>query len=73
MNKDQADMLNTLQEVFRGVVMAAGALAPERIGEMSSMLQAFAERPGADPMAARMLQDLAEGPGMLAAQQSPKQ
>ena len=73
MTKQRAELLNTLQEVLRGVVMAAGALAPERTAEMSAILQAFADRPGADPTAARMLRDLAEGPGMVAAHRSPKQ
>lgn len=73
MTKEQAEMLNTLQEVLRGVVMAAGALAPDRTAEMSAMLAAFADRPGADPTAARMLRDLAQGPGMVAAHRSPKQ
>jgi hypothetical protein len=72
MNKQQAELLNTLQEVLRGVVMAAGALAPDRTAEMSAMLAAFADRPGADPTAARMLRDLAEGPGMVAAHRNPK-
>lgn len=73
MTKEQAEMLNTLQEVLRGVVMAAGALAPDRTAEMSAMLAAFADRPGADPTAARMLRDLAQGPGMVAAHRSPRQ
>lgn len=38
MTKQQAELLNTLQEVLRGVVMAAGALAPERTAEMLSLI-----------------------------------
>lgn len=73
MNRQQAELLNTLQEVLRGVVMAAGALAPDRTAEMSAILQAFADRPGADPTAARMLRDLSEGPGLVAAHRNPRQ
>ena len=65
MDKSQAHTLNIVQEVLRGVVIAAGALAPERTAEMTSTLAAFANRPGADPVARTMLLDLAEGLGML--------
>lgn len=67
MNKEQAEVLNTVQQVLRAVVMAAGALAPQRIGEMSAMLAAHAQHPGLDPVAQQMLIDLAQGPGMMAA------
>ena len=65
MDKSQAHTLNIVQEVLRGVVIAAGALAPERTAEMTSTLAAFANRPDADPVASQMLLDLAEGLGML--------
>ena len=35
MTKDQAEVLNIVQEVLRGVVIATGALNPDRIAEMS--------------------------------------
>lgn len=72
MNKDQAELLNIIQQVLRGVVTAAGALHPDQIGQMSSTLAAFASHPDIDPKARAMLQDLAQGPGMIAAAQSPR-
>ena len=72
MNKDQAELLNIIQQVLRGVVTAAGALHPERIAELSTTLAAFANNQDIDPTARAMLHDLAQGPGMLASAQKPK-
>ena len=72
MNKDQAELLNIIQQVLRGVVTAAGALHPDRTAELSATLAAFASNPDIDPTARAMLDDLAQGPGMLARAQKPK-
>ncbi|TXH38840.1 MAG: hypothetical protein E6Q94_01705 [Burkholderiaceae bacterium] len=66
MTKDQAEVLNIVQEVLRGVVIATGALNPDRIAEMSATLAAFAGQQDMDPRSQAMLQDLAQGPAMLA-------
>lgn len=74
MKPDNAELLNIIQQVLRGVVTAAGALHPEQIDKMSSTLGAFAMQPDIDPAARAMLQDLAQGPAMIAAarQAAPK-
>lgn len=66
MTKDQAEVLNIVQEVLRGVVIATGVLNPDRIAEMSATLAAFAGQQDIDPRSQAMLQDLAQGPAMLA-------
>lgn len=66
MTKEQAEVLNIVQEVLRGVVISVGAVAPEKLAELSASLQAFASAPGISPTSAGMLKDLAEGPGMFA-------
>lgn len=66
MDKEQAEVLNIIQEVLRGVVVATGALQPDRIGEMSAILAAFATQQSINPTSRAMLLDLAQGPGMLA-------
>lgn len=72
MNNEQAELLNIIQQVLRGVVTAAGALNPDRTAELSATLAAFASNSDIDPTARAMLQDLAQGPGMLASAQKPK-
>lgn len=73
MTKEQAEVLNIVQQVLRGVVTSCGAVAPDRIGELSASLAAHSQAPGLEPAARQMLQDLALGPGMIAAARSPKQ
>ena len=73
MTKEQIEVLNITQEVLRAVVMAVGATNPGTLAELSASLQAFAGAPGISPPAARMLEDLAKGPGAVATAGKPRQ
>ena len=73
MTKEQIEVLNIMQEVLRGLVMAVGATNPEKLAELSASLQAFSQAPGISSSAARMLQDLAKGPAQVATAGNPRQ
>jgi hypothetical protein len=73
MNQEQIDVLNVTQQALRGVVLGLLAMQPGRAAEVSEALQAAASQRGIEPMAQRMLADLAEGVGALAAASVPRQ
>lgn len=73
MNQEQIDVLNITQQTLRGVVMGLLAMQPGRAAAVSEALQAFAEHPGIEPMAKRMLIDLATGVGAVASASEPRQ
>jgi hypothetical protein len=65
MNKEQMEVLTAMHEVMRGVVCTIAALNPDRTADVQTMLATFAEQPGLEPIARKMLLDLSEGPGIL--------
>jgi hypothetical protein len=73
MKKDQLEVLNLVQEVLRGVVISTMAVNPEALPRVAQGLRATASRPGASPMAAKMLEDLATGLEMIESARSRKQ
>lgn len=73
MTQEQAETLNIIQQVLRCMTISFGALAPDRIGDLSANLAAHARAPGIDPIAGQMLEDLAQGAGMIASARNPKQ
>ncbi len=73
MDKTQAETLDIVQSVLRCVVMSFGALAPEKLGALSTTLAAHSQAPGLHPAARRMLQDLAQGPAMVDAARQRQQ
>jgi hypothetical protein len=73
MNQEQIDIVNLVQEVLRGVLVSACALNPDALPRVAQGLRAAATRPGASPMAAHMLADLATGLEMLESAQRRKQ
>jgi hypothetical protein len=46
-------------------VCTIAALNPDRTADVQTMLATFAEQPGLEPIARKMLLDLSEGPGIL--------
>lgn len=73
MNQEQLDTVNLVQEVLRGVLISMCAINPAGLPAVARGLRASASRPGASPMAARMLADLATGLEMIESAQRPKQ
>lgn len=61
MNQEQIDVLNITQQVLRNLVVSLIALNPERASQVGSLLQAAAVESHTEPMASKMLQDLADG------------
>jgi hypothetical protein len=66
MNSEQVDVMNAVQEVLRGVVMAVVAVDPDKASTVAKALSAFAKRPGAATLVQTMLADLAKGPQAVA-------
>lgn len=66
MNQEQLDVINTVHEVMRRLVLALGALNPEAMPRVAYALRAVAAEPRVSPMAARMCGDLAAGIELVA-------
>lgn len=73
MNNEQAEILNTMQQVMRGLVSSLVASHPERAAELSTTLAAFAEQPNLETAARNMLLDLSQGAAMLVSATHRKQ
>jgi hypothetical protein len=72
MNQEQLDTVNLVQEVLRGVLISVCAINPAGLPAVARGLRASAQRPGASPMAATMLADLASGLEMIESAQQRK-
>ncbi|MGE3907942.1 MAG: hypothetical protein AB7K36_01230 [Chloroflexota bacterium] len=68
MNAENAAMLNAVQAVLRGLTVSLATAARVDLAELATLLQAAAANPALEPIAQRMLLDLAEGPQMLSGQ-----
>lgn len=73
MNKEQAEVLNIVQQVMRGVVASMQVTHPERTAELLTSLAAFCNQPNLEPTAQAMLLDLSQGAAMLASATHRKQ
>lgn len=73
MNQEQLDILNTTQEVFRGLLVAimASSKQPLDIEILATSLQAWSANESLSPMARTMLANLAEFPQRIHSMQSP--
>ncbi len=58
--KDE-QLINLMQQVFRGVIVATSVANPEKMPLMINGLMACAASPGTDETARQMLADLAAG------------
>lgn len=66
MNEEQLDVLNTVQDVLKGLVVAVGTLQPHRTAEFATILQAFAQQQDMNHVSRTMLLDLAHGLDLVA-------
>lgn len=73
MNQQQIDVINLVQEVLRAVVISTCAINRDAMPAIAKALSASASNPGASPMAAKMLADLAAGMEMLESAKVRKQ
>jgi hypothetical protein len=73
MNNEQAQILNTVQQVMRGLVASLVAVHPEKAAELSTTLAAFAEQPNLETAARNMLLDLSQGAAILVSATHRKQ
>lgn len=73
MQEDSIRVLSVVQEVLRGFVLATAATNRQAVGEFGSLLAAAGENDQIDPIARKMLQDLAEGALMLSTAGQSKQ
>lgn len=65
MNQEQMDVLNTVQETLRMVVLSLGTMNPQAMPKVAYALRAAAADGKVSPMACQMLDDLAEGIELL--------
>ncbi|UXY13841.1 hypothetical protein N8I74_10955 [Chitiniphilus purpureus] len=61
MNNDSLEVLNIVQQVLRQFMLAVAAGNQSNLGDIGDVLEAAAARESLDPMARRMLADLASG------------
>lgn len=61
MKESDLEILNTVQQVLRGMLIALAAGNKADLGNISSALEAFAANGEISPMAQKMLLDLASG------------
>lgn len=73
MNQEQIDILNTTQEVFRGLLVAimASSKHPLDINVLATTLQAWSANEALSPMARSMLANLAEFPQHIHSLKNP--
>jgi hypothetical protein len=73
MNQEQIDILNTTQEVFRGLLVAimASSKQPLDIEILATSLQAWSANEALSPMARTMLANLAEFPQHIYSTNNP--
>ncbi len=57
--------LNAVQQTLRGLTVSLATAARADLGELATLLQAFASGPGIEATAQSMLLDLAEGLQLL--------
>lgn len=69
MNKEQLEVLNTVQEVLRIFTLSIGALNPEAMPKVAYALRAASADQQATPMARAMLDDLAKGVELFVGEQ----
>lgn len=62
----EEELLNIIQEVLRGVVIAMVAIDPHKLPDVAQLLMASAAIEEIDPKARQMLADLAAGLELLA-------
>lgn len=65
MKKDQAEVLNIVQQVLRHVLISVAATDPTKTEVLSTTLAAAATNTAIDPQARLMLLDLCDGVTML--------
>lgn len=65
MNAQQMEVLNIVQQLLKGVLIAVTASHPQGKEALATSLQAFAQHPGLDPATRRMATDLATGLAMI--------
>lgn len=73
MQEDSVRVLNIVQEVLRGFVLASAASNRFALSDFGNLLAAASENNNIDPMASKMLQDLAEGALILGSAGQSKQ
>lgn len=61
MNEQQIEVLNIVQEVLRGAIIALAVANKSNLGDLSRALHAAAANGALDPASAHMLADLAMG------------
>jgi len=63
------EILNIIQEVFRGIVISMTAIDPIKLPDVARLLEACAAREELDPISQKMLADLAAGLTLLGSAQ----
>jgi hypothetical protein len=72
MTEEQANTLNVIQEVLRGMTLGLLAMQPDQAARVGAAIQAFADAKGISPTASTMLANLAQGVNVIAAARAPK-
>lgn len=63
--KEKAEIFQSIQEVFRGIVVSIAGASNADMGKLAGLLNDFADTPNLSPEAKMMLRDLAKGPAVL--------
>ena len=73
MQEDSVRVLNVVQQVLRGFVLATAASNRQAMDEFGNLLAVAANNDQIDPIAQKMLKDLADGALMLSSAGKIKQ